>query len=191
MSMSEVVLKGYTNAPAEGSAGAFYGNQFVFSYVDWIMKIAYIKNYAKNHKPALMTKKVTKGSFVYFYQMNEKGKWVSQFYTTKAIANGPKDYASLTEWEANDCMEGITRCPKAVPGTWTGTFRHENYVRTGTEWKMVTRIAKAYLGEENIECISENGYTYLYFVNEEKNVWYSMVFTNTANITKEEEVNHE
>lgn len=186
MSMAEVVMKGYMNAPAEGSTGAFYGNQFVFSHVDWLLKYGQVRTHAMNNNPVLTTKKVIKGSFVYLYEINVHGQWESKYYTTRTIAAGPVVKPSHTMKEISDlCDIGIAKAPK-VAGSITGNFHPHQYKKSKEEWEKVTKIALAYIDNANIATMQFNNYVYWYYIDPETNFWHSLFFTSLTEVLGEE-----
>lgn len=184
MSMSEVILRGSTNAPAEGSSGAFYGGQFVFSHVDWLIKMGQVHTDSNSHNPVLPVRKVRKNGFVYLYMMNMKGQWESKYFTTETIEKGPKELLTNEELLQNrsDLIKtGIAKAPK-VPGGATGRFYPFQFVPTRECWKRDTEIAFAYVGDDNIAMWVENGYSYWYYFDRKTGFWHSMFFTSRAKV---------
>lgn len=178
MSMSEVILRGSTNAPAEGSAGAFYGGQFVFSHVDWLVKMGQVHTESNSHNPVLPVRKVRKNGFVYLYMMNMKGQWESKYFTTETIEKGPKDLLTDEERMQNrsDLIKGgIAKAPH-MAGGMTGTFYPFQYIPTKECWLRDTKMANAYIGGENITKWNVDGFTYWYYLDTETGFWHSMFF---------------
>lgn len=184
MSMSEFILKGTTNAPAEGSKGAFYGGQFVFSHVDWLVKLGQVHTESNTHRPVLPIRKVHKHGYVYLYLMNMKGQWESKYFTSDTIEKGPKGLLSkeeLLQNRSNLIKSGIAKAPN-IPGGITGSFYPFQYVPTKECWKRDIRIADAYIGDDNIAMWSEEGFTYWYYLDRETGFWHSMFFTSRTEV---------
>lgn len=184
MSMSEFILKGTTNAPAEGSAGAFYGAQFVFSHVDWLIKVGQIYAKSNSHDPVLPVKRVHKNGYVYIYLMNVKGLWESKYFTSDLIEKGPRSLLTKEELNQNrgDLIKtGMARAPK-VTGAKTGNFNPMQYVPTKECWFRDVEIAHAYIGKQNIARMNTGEYVYWYYINPETKFWHSMFFTSWTEV---------